>query len=111
MPPASADVVLPVTALEFRVRVPALLNTPPPGWLAKATSAPITTAALSTDFLVFIDPLPSLDCAISDHKNPTPVSTNVTDPLIRAGHNRRAVTDLPSWSCIEGQDRARRATT
>ena len=34
MPPASADVVLPVTALEFRVSVPALLNTPPPGWLA-----------------------------------------------------------------------------
>src|SRR5207247_10392372 len=34
MPPASADVVLPVAALEFRVSVPALLNTPPPGWLA-----------------------------------------------------------------------------
>src|SRR5437899_10846453 len=34
MPPASADVVLPVTALEFRVSVPALLNTPPPGRLA-----------------------------------------------------------------------------
>src|SRR5215469_16373679 len=34
MPPASSEVVLPVTALEFRVRVPALLNTPPPGLLA-----------------------------------------------------------------------------
>src|SRR5436305_12785824 len=44
MPPASADVVLPVTALEFRVSVPALLNTPPPGWLA---FPPVMVSALA----------------------------------------------------------------
>src|SRR5438876_8810116 len=47
MPPASADVVLPVTVLEFRVRVPALLNTPPPG---PAASPPVTVSPFRLRF-------------------------------------------------------------
>src|SRR5215510_2441524 len=78
---------------------------------AKATSAPITTTALSTDFLAFIDPLPSRRLRDPDHK-PYAGQHKCHRPLIGPGHNR-AGSHRPSkaGSCIEGQDTARHATT
>src|SRR5215470_15276009 len=66
----------------------------PAGRPAKATSAPSTTTALSTDFLAFIDPLPSRRLRDPDHK-PYAGQRKCHRPLMSAEHNQADDHDHP----------------
>src|SRR5438445_573196 len=58
----------------------------PPGRPTRVTSAPITTAVPSTDFLAIIDPPARIDCCDPGCK-PTPVNTQATAAVLAEQHD------------------------
>src|SRR5262245_30961298 len=103
---AAASPAVPPPEPEQGTVMPVWARATPAGRPAKATSAPITTAALSTDFLAFIDPLPSRRLRDPDHK-PYAGQHKCHRPLIRPGHNR-AGSHRPSKAGHVSKDKTKR---